>query len=306
MISNLLKYFRLLYLIARHGSFMHSGHDFSRKRHDSLQALRNFTPGRTTSRSAFGLKIRSFFWRYALTRTVMSEAAFVKTSLFRQGGHLHNPFLNISYVRIPKSASTSLAFVMLRTIYKDISEGNLSTAEINYLADVNLRKTIPLQTSEIFFTSVRNPFARIVSVYRDFFENATDEFLYEDYLFGILAKDLSFKIFVRRLQQIPDLLKDQHLKPQHLFLDYYKKRQQQIVILKMDKPGEIASFLSIYDLEIPTLNQSTDPYDYRSYYDLETFDTVARIYEKDIKMFHYEQEVQALKVFLYQSLVGDR
>jgi hypothetical protein len=298
VITYLFKYFRLLWLIVRYGRFIHSGQDFSRKRFESLRALQNFTPERAKSHSPFFFKIRSFFWRYSLTRTMMSEAAFVKTSLFKQGGHLHNAFLNISYVRIPKSASTSLAFAMLRSIYKDISENNLSTMEINFLADVNLKKTIAQPTMEVFFTSVRNPFARIVSVYRDFFERSTDAFIYENYLFGILSKNLSFKTFVKRLQNIPDMIKDQHLRPQHLFLEYYKNRQQQIVVLKMDKPGEIGSFLSIYDLELPALNTSVEPYDYRMYYDAETYEIVARIYEKDIKMFRYEQEAIVLKEFV--------
>ena len=119
-----------------------------------------------------------------------------------------------------------------------------------------------------------------------------------DYLFNRRPTGLPFREFVRRVDGIPDLLKEPHLKPQHYFIDYYKRKNPNVVILKLEKPDEINSFLAIYTLEMPRLNFSPEPYDYREYYDLETFELASRVYRTDLKMFRYEQAGRSVREFL--------
>jgi hypothetical protein len=290
-------------MIFRYGRLKHSGHDFNEARKTALLKLHEFIPVQSeVKHSPYG-KLKSWLWENSYTRTLLTEAAFAKVCFKRPGGSLYAPLLNIAYIRIPKSASTSICFMMLKSMYKGLPEKKISAEELNFLADAHLRNEIPATpTSEILFTVVRNPFARIVSVYRDFFEKPSGNFIYEDYLFGIFNKQISFQEFVDRLEAIPDMLKDQHIKPQYMFADLYLKKSSNIVILKLEKPQELNSFLSIYGLEMPLLNKSEQDYDYKTYYTPEIYRTVSRIYKKDIQKFQYEEVAKSLKAFLSNKI----
>jgi hypothetical protein len=293
--------FSLFYMIVRFGKFRHSGKDFNKERNESLATLQAFVP-----RSGSPLiplhwlnPVKTLFMKNLYLRSFITQASIAKESVTPHGGHLHAPFLNISYIRIPKAASTSISYSMLKVIYPGLNTIPLDPREINFLTDANIRRSLSsFDSNDIFFTVVRNPFARIVSVYRDYISNSLTENVFEDYLFGILSTGLSFKDFVKRIDGIPDLLKEPHIKPQHHFIDYYKKKNPNVVILKLEKPDEVNSFLAIYSLEMPVLNASKDDYNYRDFYDPETFEMVARMYRTDVKMFRYEQESLALREYL--------
>ena len=70
------------------------------------------------------------------------------------------------------------------------------------------------------------------------------------------------------------------------------------MVLNLEKPDEVNSFLSIYNLEMPVLNASTERYDFQDFYDSETFERVARMYRTDVKMFKYEQAQRTLREHL--------
>lgn len=296
--------FSLLYMILRFGRFRHSGKDFNKERNESLATLQAFVPRSTSFLIPLHWlnPVKTLLMKNLYLRSFITQAAIAKESVTPHGGHLHAPFLNISYIRIPKAASTSISYSMLKIIYPGLSTIPLDPKEINFLADANLRKWLsPPDSNDIFFTVVRNPFARIVSVYRDYISNSSRENVFQDYLFGILSSGLSFKDFVKRIEGIPDLLKEPHIKPQHYFVDYYRRKNPNVVILKLEKPDEVNSFLGIYGLEMPVLNASEEGYNFRDFYDLETFELVARMYRTDVKMFRYEQDSRGLREYL-QSL----
>lgn len=303
MFRTAVNYLRLAGLVLRYGKFFHSGHDVNAERAKQLQNLSPYVPHRKA-----GLPLERFFpFRTALLknsffRNFIVQGAFIKNSLLPRGAHLHVPFLNIAYIRIPKSASTSLSWAMLQTQYPDLKESKLTPAQINFLTDVNLRHDISNDDSnDVFFTVVRNPLARLVSVYRNFFGQRKNFFLYEDYLFGILPHNIPFAEFVNRIRSIPPWLMDQHLKPQHYFIDIYKKKHNHVIVLKLEKWGEVDSFLSIYSMHIPFINRSAEPYDYRAYYDLKTLHQAYLIYHKDIKLFGYEMEYILLEKSLMEA-----
>jgi hypothetical protein len=177
---------------------------------------------------------------------------------------------------------------------------NLSTAtsgQVNFLADSRLESHVQKSSDTTFFTVVRDPFERIVSVYLDFFQRHADPFLYEDYLFGIFHRSMNFSEFIDRLTLIPDWLKDQHLRPQHTFLRYYRRKNIQPLVLRLEETTQLTEFLSHHGLSLPRLNAAA-PYDYRSYYSADSFHKVAAIYEKDIAQLGYEKEQASLKKFL--------
>jgi hypothetical protein len=284
-------------MIVRFGRLKHSGKDFNKEREEVLQTLRAFVPKSSSPLIPLDWlsPVKTLFMKNAYLRSIITQASIAKESVTPHGGHLHAPFLNISYIRIPKSGSTSLSYAILRIIYPGLSTIPLDAKEINFLVDANSKRSVSTNDiNDIFFTVVRNPFARIVSVYRDYLESPREN-VFEDYLFGILSKGLSFKDFVKRVEGIPDLLKEPHFKPQHYFIDYYRRKNPNVVILNLERPDEVNSFLAIYNLEMPVLNARSDRYNYRDFYDMETFETVARMYRTDVKMFKYEQEQRSLR-----------
>lgn len=292
--------FRLLYVIIRHGKWRHSGIDFNEDRKQVLQGLQAFVPSVPAKlHIPFWNKVRNVLLKNTFARNLLTQLAHLKSGLTPHGGHVHLPFLNISYIRIPKAASTSLSLMMLREIYPGLKAVPLTATEVNYLTDANLRIQVsPADPLDVFFAVVRNPFARIVSVYRDFYQRRDVPFIYEDYLFGILPRHLSFADFVKRVSLIPNFLKDQHLKPQHEFLDFYVRKIPTVLVLKLEEPDQLKAFCAIYNLDLPHINTSGGSYDYRTYYDYETFQLVTSIYRKDFKRFNYGSEVRALRTWL--------
>jgi len=134
-----------------------------------------------------------------------------------------------------------------------------------------------------FFTVVRHPLARLASVYRTFFEGDTYDFLYEDYLFGILRKRDTFADFVRNIASIPRPLMDQHFRPQVELLEWYRRKNIGVKVLKVEEPEAVHAFLEPYDLEWTVKAVG----DYSDYYDKATEAIARRIYCSDLNAFDY-------------------
>ena len=163
--------FSLLYMIVRFGRFKHSGKDFNKERTEALQTLQAFVPKSSSPLIPLGwlAPVKTLFMKNAYLRGLITQASLAKESVTPHGGHIHAPFLNISYIRIPKSASTSLSYAILKVIYPGLSTIPLDSKEINFLTDANIKRSLSsIDANDIFFTVVRNPFSRIVSVYHDY------------------------------------------------------------------------------------------------------------------------------------------
>jgi hypothetical protein len=290
------QYFKLLALVVKYGRLKHSNLDFNANRSKSLREFQDHVPKEKIKATNY-LRIRSWLLKNPYSRSLIAQTAFIKSSFSQKGGHLETPF-NLAYIRIPKSASTSLSWMMLQCLYPPLKGKDLSADQINFLTDANLKSSQEAKESDLFFSVVRNPFARIVSVYRDFFYASSNSFIYQDYLFGIFKAPMTFKKFVKRLEKIPDTLKDQHLKPQHYFLEVYKQQGIFPKILKLEDPKDIQTFLLPYNLMVPLLNTSSAAYHYMSYYDEETTMLVNSIYHIDIELFGYTQIRNELEAFV--------
>lgn len=227
------------------------------------------------------------------------QGAFFKASIFQRGGHLALKNNSLSYIRIPKSANTSLSLAFLEKNYSNFPSNNLTDAEINLLADLNLVYKVHNQSELNFFTVVRNPLSRVVSVYKNFFQQPQTDFIYKSYLFGVLDKEISFDEFLNRISKIPDFLKDQHIKPQHQFLNYYTKKNYEIKIFKLEE-DQIRYFLHGHGIDFPHRNQSSF-YDLSSYYTSNNLNLAYNIYRRDIELFGYQKEYHELKTWVLNT-----
>lgn len=273
MSGSIPQYFQLLRLVLQHGTFRHSGENFNQTRQESLKELQKFIP-----------PIAGHTLKKGTTNSLLAQAAFIKSSIQRTGGHLTAG--QLSYIRIPKSASTSMSGALLEKLYPTLHLNKLNAVQINFLTDVMLQKHLE-DIHKTYFTIVRNPFSRLVSVYRDFYENKNSHFIYRDYLFGILPQSLTFTEFVDRVSCIPDRLKDQHIKPQHLFLQYYEKQNIAVKVFKLEDSEKLTAFLQENALQLPHLNKSRVGYDYRQYYTPTLLKKVSKIYQPDLEKYGY-------------------
>jgi hypothetical protein len=304
LLSAIYTYFKLLVTLLKYGRLRHSGFNFNSARTQVLSGLmgkitaEHYTQQYHTQVTG----IRKLLWENPFLRSLLAQAAFIKNSYQIKGGHVHVPGLNLTYIRIPKAGSTSLSYSLLIRLIPDLKEKKPNPIQVNFLADTTAETHIKSGSqNSIWFTVVRDPFARMVSVYRDFFENASADFLYQDYLFGIFSRDLTFREFIQRLSLIPDALKDQHVKPQYMFLRYYKQNNISPRVFTLENTQALSEFLENYQLELPTLNKSRLVYDHRLYYDAETLELVFRIYKADVDQFGYFQNYLSLKDFLIKN-----
>lgn len=242
-------------------------------------------PGNSLKPTKAGSRLR----KYPFLFNLISLAAYYRYSSQPLTGHLSISKLKLYYIRIPKSGNTSISSEMLRQFIPEIKSENFTSTQINLLTDAWLQHDLSVLQEFTGFTVVRNPLHRLVSVYHDIFEQDRSEiFIYQNYLGGILTKDLSFKEFVKRIVNIPDRLKDQHFKPQHLFLDAYFEQNLKPTVFKLEQPEILIDFLKPYGLNLVHLNKTSD-YHYPDYYDSETLELAIKMYTLDFKMFDYEQ-----------------
>jgi hypothetical protein len=225
---------------------------------------------------------------HPVLRTLYSEAGFIRRSFPLRPNHLTLGELPLCYVRIPRAGSTSVVRHMLLSQLPRLANESPGARDINLLADVYMKRQLRNDDRhKTFFTMVRNPFARIVSVYRAFFEDSITPFLYEDYLFGVFRKQMTFREFVEALERIPDSLKDQHVKPQHLFLRPYERQGINVRVFRLEHPGDVGAFLKNFGIAFEVFNASRSSYDYRSYYEADLVRIVGHIYRIDLERFGY-------------------
>lgn len=258
--------------------------DFCAWRKNSLEGLENFLP------ELIGLPSSAkWFSRYPVLANFIGTTAFIKGAYQKKGGHLTTQHQKLFYVRIPKAASTSLAQVMLGLIKPELRDRSLDATQLNFLADAWLQSSVDKELKNFNgFTVVRNPFDRIISVYRDFFApDSTKPFIYQNYLGGILPQTLSFDEFIERVSRIPDRFKDQHFKPQHLFLKPYQHKGINVRVFKLEEPELLQDFLQPFGITLPHLNKlpETTPVSFRE----NTLNIIRKMYAFDFEVYGYDQ-----------------
>ncbi len=255
-------------------------------RTQSLKGLEEFLPKSYSSS-------HSNHWtqQYPALFNAIATASHIKNSFKDSAGHVLAEKAGLFYVRIPKTGSTSILSEMLGLLHPNLRKETLTSTQVNFLADAWLQADFQNLNNFTGFTIVRHPLAKLVSVYRDIFESRESRpFIYQHYLAGILPKNISFDEFVLRIDRIPDKLKDQHLKPQHLFLRPYHSKGINVTVLKLEDSASIISFLKPFGLGLPHMNQSP-AYSYLEYYSKKSLLIAQKMYDHDFRMFNYEQKI---------------
>lgn len=241
---------------------------------------------------------------------IIETSKIVRTRIFNQ------PYSDIEYnvlpskktiyIRNPKVACSSIIFHLIKqdglnrnltntTNYQDIHD-------LGWKLRIKKHKLSKKETKEFFkFTLVRNPFERVVSLYRNKIEKKDDKFFqFKWYLLGFIGAEISFNKFVSKIAQIDDKYAEDHIISQYRIIDRCSGGID--FIGKLENIDEDLS--EVFDRQdIPKMKtqvNSTGKYDYRSYYDKETADLIFERYKEDIVRYGYEKEHKQLLSYFEQ------
>lgn len=285
--ASLLKFLRLL---LQESHLKNPVEDLNLWRLQHLAGLEHYLPNQNSLSIS-----RHWSHNHAILFNLIAAASHIKNSVDNTTGHLLVENAGLFYVRIPKAGSTSMLSELLGLLIPALNKETLSSTQLNFIADAWLQHNLSNLHPFTGFTIVRHPLERLVSVYHDIFENTEKRpFIYQNYLTGILLKNLSFDEFVSRISDIPDNLKDQHFMPQYLILQPYLAKGISITVLKLEDSDSIHSFLKPYGLRLPHLNQSPT-YSYMDYYSEKSLLQAQKMYVHDFHMFNYEHIPQLEK-----------
>lgn len=285
-----MKWLRFIFFVIQHGSLNLMPVDFKARREAELKSL----GGQGIEKGSIYIQFRDKLLHNKPLGLFVENIAFAK-SRHRNKNIFFIDSLRLGYVRILKAGSTSLLREILPMMDDQLKTVALSDGQVDQLANRYVEHTVKgARISYDFFTIVRNPFQRLVSVYLDLFGPEAYEFSHRTYLFGILKHGMSFAEFVKTLSVIPDQLKSPHFLPQHQTIEacggFGKVKWFR---LENDK-GTIEKFLEPYKMNLGHSNKQKTDYDYRDFYNKELVIVVYRIYKMDVEFFGYREEYEAL------------
>ena len=283
-----MKLLQFIFLLIRRGSLNQKPFDFESRRRELIDSL---SLGDTIATSNTHRKGSRRLWKIPAVYSLMASLSY-----FRDRHEMNKMFYvshshRVIYVRILKAGGTSILAEFSRLMNSNLNVVSLSDEQIDALG-YYLRTTNLPDGNYKKFTIVRDPYQRIVSVYLDLFDKSSQVFSYASYWFGILERDMSFKDFIKVISKIPISLLGPHFSPQYWIL----KEMPDIKVFRMENDKkELTAFLQEYGIDLKHRNKNSTAYDYRTYYDKETFELVRKLYAGDVERFGYEAEESKLK-----------
>jgi hypothetical protein len=291
-----MKMLRFIAFLFTHGTWTGKALDFEKRKATILQ-----TQPDVRSKNLY-IRLRVMVASGFYTNRLLAVLAYVKNY---KKAHRQYFFMNnerLCYLRIFKSASTSMLREVLPRVAKNLNTHHYSDQQIDVLADTYVEDSLKRRTDFIYFTLVRNPFHRIVSVYLDLFDPGNIFFSYQVYFFGILKRGMTFSEFVSAITKIPDSLKSPHFASQYQVIKN-TGNMDTIKLFRIEKDKELlSSFLSRYGIALNHSNRQQKSYSYQDYYDLKTVALVYEMYKQDIEKFNYQAEYAALLTSVQRDL----
>ena len=288
----------IIYLL-KHGSRQNSRIDFEGERQVVLKNIAFRFPTLLTSKKKWFITM--------ISKSNLGHLLLVNISYLKSVSRSNRMFFvaenkKLVFVRLLKSASTSMLHELLPFIEPRLGTCNLSDEEIDALSFYYVKnKLSAVESGYSQFCLVRNPFARIVSAYLDLFKVKKESFTYVNYWFGILRYDMSFKEFVTTLSVIPKQWLGPHFSSQYQLLENAGGIQS-LVYFRIEKDQiAIANFLHNFSITLPYRNQQKETYDYMTFYDQESFELVYQLYKEDIHVLGYLEDVELLQKSIHIS-----
>lgn len=202
--------------------------------------------------------------------------------------------IKFTFVHIPKTGGTSL-----RKFFKQRGIRIINHA----IRDKGFRylKEIPKENSEIRFCYVRNPYDRVVSAFFYLSKGGINRGDYEDALrFNIIKYQENFELFVKNeFYENSPIFEQMHFKEQYKWICDNNGNILVDKILRFEEFGnEILSFLKENNLKVPFMwrlgrvphKNKSKKSNYKTYYNEETKNIIAKAYKTDFKLFHYSTE----------------
>ncbi|HEY8936230.1 MAG TPA: sulfotransferase family 2 domain-containing protein [Cyclobacteriaceae bacterium] len=281
----------ILYLF-KNGSLGGKPLNFEQHRREIIGSA---SPDENYQSKNFYHKLRNTLIQIPYVSTLIGNLAYIKNFKKIHRQYFFIDRYKICYVRILKSASTSILKELLPHIDQRLHTEELSDKQIDLLADKYFNpNTSKKNINYQYFTVVRNPFHRIVSVYLDLYDPDNNFFSYQSYLFGIIKREMNFKEFVSVITQIPDSIKSSHFASQHYIL-MASCGLEKIKCFRLEYDQDsLNTFLAGMAMKIPHSNKQNLRYDYRAFYDKNTLSIVYNLYKADVECFDYKNEYNAL------------
>ena len=291
-----MKLVRFLLLLIRQGSFRLKRIDFDDARNRILDSALLPVPVPAKRKDS---ALKTFLVGTSLGYSLLANLAYLKNARRMNAMYFISDSHQVIYIRMLKCASTSMLREFLRLVDNRLSDSHFSDEQLDVVSFYYEKKVIRKgQDRYKKFALVRDPFQRIVSVYLDLFDPAAATFTYSAYWFGILKANMSFKEFIKTIDQVPMSLLGPHFSPQSYILKM-ASAVEDIVVFRLEKDEDsLEKFLQPYGMCLPHLNKHPTSYDYRSYYDAETLAIVERLYGGDVKQFGYEDDYKLLQQFV--------
>lgn len=196
------------------------------------------------------------------------------------------------YIQIPKVATRSIRKALLTTTGEKEDERPFTEFEKQYSAHVPHAHIRHLVDSGLFvFAFVRDPLARLHSAWVNKIVDAERHGRRNIFRCHGIHYGMSFSDFVQRVCQLEDHQLDRHIRSQSWFLT------DRFGILP-SYVGQLERFAQCWDelcARIPTLghvahiNKGAHGMDYLAAYDDKTLSLAVRRYEKDFRLFGYQQ-----------------
>ena len=164
------------------------------------------------------------------------------------------------------------------------------------------------RTSEYFFFSfVRNPFKRLVSLYINKFLDSekitmSGFFEYEKYFGGyLLTQPMSFEKFIKTVCEIPDSLSERHFSSQKYLFKQSKKYPDFVGKIE-DLENDTQTLINETGIPLKLgVSNSSSNYNYYDFYTLELLELVNIRYKLDIDTFCYDDDYLDIKKYLTQK-----